>query len=151
DHASGIAKIYINGVLQKQTNLGIFTPQTSYDLYFGYVQGQSTPYTGMLDEIGLYTRALDGNEVYDIFAAGSDGKCPLDSNRAPVVDAGPNQSVAEVNRSITLYGTVTDDGLPAGSVLTIRWSKLDGPGDVMFGDSNAAQTTASFTQPGIYV
>jgi RHS repeat-associated protein len=154
DRASGIAKLYINGILQLQNKLGSFTPQTGYDVYFGNVQGfssTSNAFAGILDEIGLYNRALDGKEVYDLFAAGTDGKCPLDSNRAPVVDAGPNQSVAEIARAITLYGVVTDDGMPAGSTVALRWTQIDGPGQTIFGDSTAAQTSASFNLPGIYV
>ena len=32
-----------------------------------------------------------------------------------------------------------------------EWSKLQGPGDVIFADAHASDTTASFTQPGDYV
>jgi hypothetical protein len=122
DKPSGIAKLYVNGILQAQSNLGSFTPQTSYDLYFGYVQGQSTPYTGMLDEISLYNRALDGQEIYDIFAADKNGKCPVDQNQAPVVSAGPSQSTANNNGTVTVTGTVSDDGLPMGSTLSVQWT-----------------------------
>jgi RHS repeat-associated protein len=154
DRANGIAKLYINGILQLQNKLGSFTPQTGYDVYFGNVQGfssSSNAFAGILDEIGFYNRALDGKEIYDLFASGTDGKCPLDSNRAPVVDAGPNQSVAETGRAITLYGVVTDDGMPAGSTVALRWTQIDGPGQTTFGDATAAQTSASFNLPGIYV
>ena len=152
DKPSGIGKFYINGVLQTQAALGSFTPQTGYDLYFGYAQGQHTAaFTGMLDEISFYNRALDGQEVHDLYDADVQGKCPLDANRSPKVNAGPNQSVSEVNRAITLYGSVTDDGLPLGSNLTLQWSKVDGPGEVIFGNANLAEATASFSAPGIYV
>jgi len=50
-----------------------------------------------------------------------------------------------------LNGTVTDDGLPTGSTLTILWSKFSGPGTVAFANPNAASTTAIFSQAGTYV
>ncbi|MDX1744588.1 MAG: metallophosphoesterase, partial [Halobacteriales archaeon] len=50
-----------------------------------------------------------------------------------------------------LDGTVTDDMLPdpPGSV-TVTWSMVSGPGTVTFGDPTAVDTTASFSEPGIY-
>ena len=71
-------------------------------------------------------------------------------NQAPLVDAGPNRSIAE-GEALTLNGSVSDDGLPIPpGQLTLQWSKGSGPGDVGFSDSNAATTTATFSQPGTY-
>src|SRR5262249_19021298 len=50
-----------------------------------------------------------------------------------------------------LTGVVMDDGLPAPAALTLDWSMMSGPGTVTFGDPHAANTTASFSQPGTYV
>src|SRR5436190_8732947 len=52
-------------------------------------------------------------------------------NDAPVVSAGPDQVIAYPSRA-TLNGSATDDGLPAGGTLTCTWSKVSGPGTVMF-------------------
>jgi hypothetical protein len=38
-----------------------------------------------------------------------------------------------------------------GSLLTVTWTKVSGPGAVQFGDDSAAQTTALFNAPGTYV
>jgi hypothetical protein len=35
DKTSGLGKLYLNGAQVASANLGNFTPQTSYDLYFG--------------------------------------------------------------------------------------------------------------------
>ena len=130
---------------------GSFTPQTGYDLYFGHAQGQSQPLGGLLDEISLYNRALDGQEVLGVLPSGADGKCPIDDNAAPVINAGPDQSLAQSTDTTTLHGTVSDDGLPLEMSVSVEWSKLFGPGEVEFGDPYAIETTASFTVPGIYV
>jgi hypothetical protein len=71
-------------------------------------------------------------------------------NQAPVVNAGSPQTITLPNTA-SLNGSVTDDGLPAGSTLTSTWSKLSGPGTVSFATPNANATTASFSGPGSYV
>src|SRR5439155_8770633 len=71
-------------------------------------------------------------------------------NDAPVVSAGGNQVIAYPARA-TLSGSVIDDGLPAGGTLTCTWSKVSGPGTVMFSSPHGATTVASFTDPGTYV
>lgn len=75
----------------------------------------------------------------------------LATNRAPVVDAGGDQTVHEPTNATVLGGTAVDDGLPIGSVLQVEWSKVSGPGEVTFDPANAPVTTATFDQPGIYV
>ena len=51
---------------------------------------------------------------------------------------------------LILEASVTDDGLPSGS-LTTTWSKQSGPGTVTFGSANADTTTAQFDAVGTYV
>ncbi|MDP9182560.1 MAG: metallophosphoesterase, partial [Actinomycetota bacterium] len=72
-------------------------------------------------------------------------------NRAPVVDAGKDQSVV-LPAAAPLSGSVSDDGLPnpPGST-TSSWSKLSGPGDVTFADATSPSTTAAFSQVGTYL
>src|SRR5262249_61132060 len=71
-------------------------------------------------------------------------------NHAPVVSAGPDLTITLPNTA-TLNGTATDDGLPAGSHLTITWSEVSGPGTVTFSSPSTAVTTASFSVAGTYV
>jgi hypothetical protein len=72
-------------------------------------------------------------------------------NAPPVVNAGYNQSVT-LPASASLYGSVTDDGLPTPpGAVTVTWSKISGPGNVSFGNPNSAATTASFSSEGDYV
>ena len=122
--------------------------------------------------------ALDGNKtaeynlesppVWDGMAAANarlylslqNGKvqCFVGTNYPPVVDAGEDQSIYPMATAI-LDATVTDDGLPridpcdpysAPIGVTTNWSKLEGPGEVTFGDPSAFDTTASFSQWGEY-
>src|SRR4029434_1978776 len=73
------------------------------------------------------------------------------SNRAPSVNAGPDQTIT-LRGLANLDGTVSDDGLPKPpGALTTTWSKVSGPGTVTFGNANAVNTTASFSLAGSYV
>ena len=66
----------------------------------------------------------------------------------PQVDAGPDQTIM-LPAVANLDGTVFDpDGGP--NPLTVRWSQTGGPGTVTFGDPNAVDTTAAFSQAGAY-
>ena len=73
------------------------------------------------------------------------------ANAPPVVFAGGPSLFVTLPASVSLDGTVSDDGLPnpPGQV-TVQWSVIDGPGVVTFADSSALHTTASFSQVGGY-
>jgi RHS repeat-associated protein len=146
---SGVAQVYVDGVLQLAQNIGSFEPQTTYDLAFGQVLNVG-PFLGQLDEISLYRRPLSPIEILSLYQSGSVGKCPEDSNRPPLVYAGPDFAIASTNVVANLNGVAADDGLPAGSTLRVQWKVLDGPGIVNLANSNSALTTASFSTNGIY-
>ena len=71
-------------------------------------------------------------------------------NQAPVVDAGPGQTINLPANTVTLDGTATDDGLP-NNTLTISWTKVSGPGTVTFSSPSTASTQATFSTFGTYV
>jgi hypothetical protein len=77
DKSSGMATLYRNGVVVATQNLGSFTPQTTY----AFVMGQrvnsgagENGYSGLMDEVSIYSRALSSNEIAAIYNAGSLGK-----------------------------------------------------------------------------
>jgi len=74
-----------------------------------------------------------------------------DTNQAPLVDAGPDQTVVLPDVA-SLDGTVTDDGRPnPPGAVTTTWEKVTGFGTVTFGNPNAVDTTATFSVDGTYV
>jgi len=76
----------------------------------------------------------------------------LEPNSAPTVNAGADDSITLPTNSVSLNGTVTDDGLPnPPGVVTTAWSKDSGPGAVTFGNAAAVDTTATFSTDGTYV
>ena len=74
----------------------------------------------------------------------------LPANAAPIVNAGPNQTITLPNTA-SLNGTVADDGFPAGATVSTFWSQLSGPGVVTFNEINNPVTRAIFSTPGTYV
>jgi hypothetical protein len=76
---------------------------------------------------------------------------PLDpANQPPSVNAGSDQTIT-LPSTATLNGTVSDDGVPSGSGLTASWTKVSGPGTVIFSQASGATTTAIFSEAGSYV
>ena len=86
----------------------------------------------------------DGQAIAFLPPAGPPG------NTAPVVNAGPDQTIT-VPASASLSGTASDDGLPnPPATLTTTWSAVSGPGTVTFANPAALATTASFSVAGTY-
>ena len=77
------------------------------------------------------------------------------ANAAPVVDAGTNQNITLAYNgavaSITLAGTITDDGLPAPAHLTHAWSQMTGPAVASIGNATATSTSVYLPATGSYV
>ena len=87
-------------------NLGTFTPQTSYDLYFGVHPQIGDYWAGLLDEFSLYHRSLAPEEIGAIYNAGSTGKCPT----SPGIISQP-ANVA-LNEGLNAMFSVTANGTP---------------------------------------
>src|SRR4051794_11705852 len=60
DKASGQARLYLNGEVVADSNLGVFEPETSYNLFLGRrpAGDGTTSFNGLLDEVAIYNRAL---------------------------------------------------------------------------------------------
>jgi len=71
-------------------------------------------------------------------------------NEPPAVNAGADQSVRLPN-AVTLSGSVSDDGRPAGSPLVIAWTQRSGAGTATFTAPSSAITNVTFSAPGDYV
>jgi len=84
DGSTGTMSIYTNGVLAGQIvtdvrPLGELIPEDHPGVGIGNVNDgfNNFPFTGDIDEISLYNRALTAFEVQAIYRAGSAGKCPV--------------------------------------------------------------------------
>jgi Concanavalin A-like lectin/glucanases superfamily/Bacterial Ig domain/Immunoglobulin domain len=140
DKASGIAALYFNGTVVTQRNLGTFTPRTASDVYLGYrppgnYSGSGGKFTGGMDEISLYGRALGSNEVRAIYSARDAGKC--------ATPAPPFIIWQPANRTVTLGGTATFTlQPPAGTPpFSYQWGHA--------GTNIAGASSSSLSLPGV--
>lgn len=74
---------------------------------------------------------------------------PSGVNVAPLVDPGLAQTLV-FGSPVTLTGTVTDDGLPSGT-LSILWSRVRGPGTLTFSQPTKAITGVTPSVQGTYL
>ena len=72
-------------------------------------------------------------------------------NAAPVVNAGTDATIRLQVDNVVLDGTVTDDGQPAGAVVSTAWTVKSESAGATFADANAIDTTVTFVSEGTYV
>ncbi len=134
DKSSGVASLYVNGLMVTQTNLGTITPRTSTGLYLGYRPPGSYPgpglFRGLLDEVSIYNRALSAAEMRSIAAARGAGKCA----EPPVIITQPQSQSVKLGSTATF--SVNADGTP---VLHYQWFFNGGP---VLGATDAVLTLA---------
>jgi hypothetical protein len=106
----------------------------------------------------VVTRARDNNShpdeadgaMYELSAPDL-GPITQVPNKGPSVSAGPDRTV-KMPTSAVLDGTVSDDGKPKPpGATTVTWTKVSGPGNVVFAHPKDVDTTASFDAAGTYV
>jgi hypothetical protein len=72
DKTSGKATMYCNGAVVAENDLGSFKPLTTYNLYLGRrppTMGESGTFSGLMDEICVYNRALTADEISNRYKA----------------------------------------------------------------------------------
>jgi hypothetical protein len=101
-----------------------------------------------------HTNVVHGSvtvHVSDTLVQTSDTTAPvitLPVNRAPIANAGPDQTVTS-SSTVNLSASASSD--PDGDTLTYSWSKVSGPGTVTFSNPSSTSTVAAFSQTGTYV
>ncbi|MEI7938094.1 MAG: LamG-like jellyroll fold domain-containing protein [Verrucomicrobiota bacterium] len=104
--SNGNAVVYVNGVPRAQANLGVVTPRTIGDLYFGlrpYDGGAGMRFAGLMDEVSLYNRALSAAEIQAIYSADGAGKCPV--GVAPSLTTQPASQTVLAGSNVTFTAT----------------------------------------------
>ena len=106
---SNFTQLYVNGQLERQMTVSFPQDYGALPLYFG-TSGQTYwdhKFSGSMDEVSLYNRALASNEIAAIYAAGAAGKCKGASG--PSITVQPlSQTVAagvNVGFNVTASGT----------------------------------------------
>jgi hypothetical protein len=123
DGSSGLARLFVNGGVVTQKDLGLFTPDTGHDLYLGArIAGlaQANWWTGTLDEVAIYERALSSDEIREVYLAAGSGRCLL-----------PPTLLAQPARQLVQPGCPADFSALAVGIqpLAYQWWKDDLPLD----------------------
>ena len=159
DKSTGMGKLFYNGSAVATPNLGIFTPQTSYDLYFGTrisgPAGVGAFYSGLMDEVSLYNRALQDSEVLAIFNAGTLGKCRMEKpaivsqpkNWSAAVGGNAFFSVSAIGASLAYQWHFNTVDIPDGTnaVLALSNIQTNQAGNYCVTLTNAYGSTTSST------
>jgi len=144
DKSAGLARLYLNGSIVGQFNVGSFTPRTSGDVYLGFRPSNSLGagllFTGALDEVGIYRRALGAEEIRGIVLARTAGKC----TDAPVIVQHPASQIVtpKANASFTVMATGTPN-------LRFQW-RFNGADIMGATDSVLSLTNVQKSQEGNY-
>src|SRR5262249_27106723 len=77
--------------------------------------------------------------------------CSIGPNNPPSVVAGPDQTITLPTNTVSLNGSSSDDGVPAGRSMSYGWGGVRGRGTVAFSDPTALSTNAQFSAVGQYV
>ena len=138
-------QLYVNGQLERQTNISFAQNYGTLPLYFG-TTGQASwdhKFAGNLDEVTLYNRALTSNEIAAIYAAGSSGKCKPASG--PSIASQPQGESVVVGGSAG-FGVTASGTAPFGYQWNFNGAALDGA-------TNAALsiTNVQMSQGGNYM
>ena len=148
--------LYINGVPQTvmeiDTPSGVPRSDAAINLTLGnYALDTNRTWDGLIDDVRIYNRMLDSDEIARLHAM-TEGACgPIDNN-PPVVEAGPDQILDFPTVETVLDGMVADDGLPdPPKAVTKTWSTFSGPGTVTFDDPSQVDSNVSFSEQGTYV
>jgi hypothetical protein len=128
DKASGVGKLYLNGVVVASENLGSFTPQTTYPMYVGQRPSDSgvALYSGLMDELSLYRRALSQGELQAIYNAGASGKC---QGQGIVLAGNGNVHATKMLQPVRVSGgyQINFAGASGGSYVIQRAPTVSGP------------------------
>lgn len=141
-------KLYINGKLERSAAASFQIGSNNIALGLGAEFDGYRGLTGAVDDVRIYSKALSAQEIVALTASAPP---PAPQNAAPTADAGPDRSVTLPSGSLTLNGSISDDGLPSPANLTSTWSLVSGPAAVAINNPNALNTTVTFSAPGTYI
>ena len=138
-----IIKLYVDAVLKSAKSVGdVSVNNVGRNIRIANSQRNAYYTNAMYDDVRIYDKALNQAEILGLYTL---------SNNPPIVDAGADQVITLPNNMAALSGNVTDDGLPADDSLTTLWTKVSGPGEVTFSDSNLLVTNTTFSSEGNYL
>lgn len=109
--ADGTREIWVDGVLENTRSEAMGNTDSDNALYIGDEDGSGHySFTGLVDEVEVFNRALSALEIQAIYNAGSAGKCKCQPPTITTLAANqnvlwpPNHKMVPVNVSVTTSG-----------------------------------------------
>ena len=90
-------RLYVNGILVNTLALAITINPNTYPLYIGINGGVNYPFSGIIDEVSVYNRALSANEIQSGFQQNPDF--------SPYILANVPQGTTQVITTLSWQGT----------------------------------------------
>ncbi len=140
--ASGVDRIYVNGVLRKSDSVnGNTSNWASYPLVLANEIGSTRAWLGTYHLVAFYGRALAQSEIAQNFAAGPND-APAPPNEAPLASlvATPTTGNAPLTVSFDASGSSDGDGAIAG----YAWSFGDGATSTLATPSHTYASTGTY-------
>ena len=154
-----LAYIYVDGQLDATEEVdGNHSVDLLATLMIGANSAEANNFTGALDDVRIYQRALSADEIEALFDMGI-------VNAPPTVHAGINTVVPFPQLTVDLEIIMSDDANPLQQSPRTAWTQLSGPGTITFdpciieaGDhvgfvkdvDITLTTTLTFSEPGFY-
>ena len=125
DSSAGLINVYVNGVLESSTQTsGLIDSMTAPFQIGGFSNPAGSYYTGLIDEVQLFNRAVTASEIQTVYNAGSAGICKAGLQSQPIVTefqvpaagpqritAGPDGNLWFTQSGADRVGTVTTAGV----------------------------------------
>jgi hypothetical protein len=109
-------RLYIDGHLAQTSTDTTSIPDPDFALTLG--SAESMRFSGLIDEVTMYNRALDHPEILAVYASGSGGKCAPGCTPPSITDDGqPHSTSALVGEDVTFSVTAS------GTALHYQWRK----------------------------
>ncbi|MFW5703522.1 MAG: PKD domain-containing protein [Patescibacteria group bacterium] len=130
------------GTVTRQWSVTSAPPGATYS--FSNDTAEDPTFTMTNNTPGTYTLQLEADDGEFQTTDTMTVTLVLPDNTAPTVDAGDDATVVLPDSSYAIGASISDDGLPVGSSVTILWELLSGPGTVSFDDTSIEDPTISF-------
>jgi len=95
---------------------------------------------------GTYVFRLTANDGWDI----ASDTVTIKNNTIPIAEAGADQNIRSTAFA-TLNGSFIDPDVPTSQSISYLWTKISGPGNVVFSNTASRNPTVTFSLSGEYV
>ena len=162
NRSSNLVQLYVDGILDTSIadTTGSYVQVNAVPWKIGNTPGSGSiffPWTGLIDEVEIFNRALSSSEIQSIYDAGSAGKCKFATftvnSTGDEPDGSPGDSTCDDGAGSCTLRAAIEEANANGGTDTIAFN-IPGPGRHTIQPSSALPTITApvlidgYTQPG---